>query len=72
MSYDPYNCQHGIRWHMVCPACRLTADRAERLAERKRLAGLLLDDHRAGVADYSPGRVNAALVLTGDMGGRLS
>lgn len=72
MSYDPHNCPHGVRWHLACPACSADAARVERLADRKRLARTLLDDHRDGIADYSPRRVNAALALTGDICGRLS
>ena len=72
MSYDPINCPHGVRWHIACLNCRIDAERIERLAENKRRARILLDDHRAGIADYSPRRVNAALELTGDLCGRLA
>ena len=72
MSYDPNNCPHGIRWHLSCKACLAVSHKSAQLAERKRLARVLLDDHRAGIADYSQRRVSAALLLTGDLAGRLS
>ena len=72
MSRDPNYCPHGVRWHLACLNCRIDAERAERLAERKRLANATLNEHRAGIADYSPRRINAALELTGDICGRLA
>lgn len=72
MSHDTQVCAHGFRWHVACHACHLEAKVAAVLAEKKRLARVLLDDCREGVADYSPRRINAALELTGDICGRLN